>query len=190
MNPQDLWAGDFGREYTSRNRVDWRRRLPFWTRIVNETGARSVHEVGCNAGWNLSAIRRAFPDVQVSGTDLNETAIGQASAAGLNVWIDRALDWESRFDLVFTAGVLIHVPPVDLTKTMEAIVRASADYVLAVEYAAEQEEEVLYRGHTGALWKRPFGELYQRMGLKLVYQESLGKEDGFDNCSAWLLSKR
>jgi hypothetical protein len=92
------------------------------------------------------------------------------------------------FDLIVTAGVLIHIPPAQLHSTMQAIVDASADYVLAVEYHAEQEEEVEYRGHAGMLWRRPYGKLYQAMGLVLVDEWDAG--EGFDRCRAVLLRKR
>ena len=48
---QQFWAGEFGDEYVRRNQVDWRARIPFWREVIEMTGARSVHEVGCNCGW-------------------------------------------------------------------------------------------------------------------------------------------
>jgi pseudaminic acid biosynthesis-associated methylase len=182
---QQFWAGEFGDEYVRRNQVDWRARIPFWSRVIEITGARSAHEVGCNCGWNLSAIQRVDPHINQSGNDVNWTAIAQAQSAGL-----LALHGEnaiSNAELVFTAGVLIHVAPADLKPLMQKIVDASYRYVLAVEYESEQEEEVEYRGHTGKLWRRPFGKLYEDLGLKLVGE--IKNAPGFDNCTAWLLEK-
>lgn len=185
MNEQEeFWAGGFGNEYTTRNRVDWRSRIPFWSAMIELTGARSVYEFGCNAGWNLSAIRRAFPDVQVYGCDINETAVRQAMAAGINPAIGSQI---ATAELVFTAGVLIHIAPEHLADTMKKLVGASADYVLAVEYSAAQEEEVNYRGHAQRLWRRPYGKLYQDMGLEMVRHGPAGK--AFDNCTYWLMRK-
>lgn len=182
---QQFWAGEFGDEYVRRNQVDWRTRVPFWRDVIARTGARSVHEFGCNAGWNLSAIRRSYPDVYVSGNDINEQAITQAIDAGLEgIFVGSKC---CRAELVFTAGVLIHVAPNDLESIMRHIVDASYRYVLAVEYESEQEEEVEYRGHAGKLWRRPFGKLYEELGLKLIGRE--GNVDGFDKCTAWLLEK-
>lgn len=183
-----LWSGPFGDEYTARNRVDWRKRVPFWRGIIEQTGARSVYEVGCNAGFNLSAIRRSSPDVAVAGHDINKRAAAQAGYANLQVICEPNMTWmSSAYELVFTAGVLIHTAPHDLPAMMKAIVHASADYVLAIEYAAAHEEEVLYRGHSGALWKRPYGDLYAKMGLTLVDEGDAGA--GFDRCHFWLLRK-
>ena len=183
-----LWAGPFGDSYTARNRVDWRGRVPFWQRIIDTTGVRSVYEVGCNAGFNLSAIRRAFPDVAVAGHDINKRAAAQAGYANLQVICEPNMTWMNcAYEMVVTAGVLIHISPAELPTVMKSIVHASADYVLAVEYAADKEEEVEYRGEHRALWKRPYGELYQHMGLTLVEQGDAGP--GFDRCHYWLLRK-
>jgi pseudaminic acid biosynthesis-associated methylase len=186
----DFWKGDFGDAYTKRNRVDWRARIPFWSEIIDKTGARSVYEVGCNAGWNLSAIKIASNNrfIRVSGEDVNRDALDQADSAGLVVTLaDQEAIRQPPYELVFTAGVLIHIAPQDLQAFMQRIVDASCDYVLAVEYEDDTETEVEYRGHSGKLWKRPYGKLYQEMGLTLVEEGDPGT--AFDRCKYWLLRR-
>lgn len=185
---KEFWAGEFGDSYTKRNRVDWRLRTLFWKHIIREIGVRSVYEIGCNCGWNLSAIKLEAPYVYVSGEDVNESALDQAYAAGLDVYPVEA-GHHATAELVFTAGVLIHIPPSELHGMMQRIIDMSCDYVLAVEYAADKEEEVEYRGHTGKLWRRPFGKLYQEMGLELVEEGKVGANQGFDDCTYFLLRK-
>ena len=75
MSTAEFWAGEFGSDYTARNRVDWRKRIPFWREVIELTGARSVFEFGCNAGWNLSSIRRIERDVQSYGREINGGAL-------------------------------------------------------------------------------------------------------------------
>lgn len=186
---EQLWSSDFGDSYHKRNRVQWTKRIPFWRSIIDTTCARSVHEVGCGPGWNLSAIRRAYPDVQVSGSDVNQQALGQAAAAELFVDSDFPYPVGECADLVFTCGVLIHIATEDLQKTMQDIIDASFDWVLAVEYYAAREVEVPYRNQTGALFKRPYGELYINMGLTWVAAGQVGPADGFDDCQWDLLRK-
>lgn len=201
---QQAWSGALGNAYTARNRVDWRARIPFWRRIMELTGARSVYEFGCNAGWNLSAIKSAAPYVECWGHDLNALAVAQAHAAGLrhvhcgsgaSHWsyaqdaypLPPVRKWpDQTYDLVFTAGVLIHVAPADLMLFMDEVIRVSAQYVLAVEYEAPEEQEIEYRGRMGLLWKRPYGELYQAKGLALIHS---GEAAGFDRCTYWLMQK-
>ena len=88
--------------------------------------------------------------------------------------------------MAITSGVLIHIATPDLARTMRAIVEVSRKWVVAVEYDSPDEQEVVYRGHAGKLWRRPYGEIYQALGLHLVEQ---GQADGFDNCQFWLLQK-
>lgn len=187
------WAGPAGIAYTARNRVKYWDRFAFWSMICGTTRARSIYEVGTNAGWNLTAIMDMWNGVKVYGCDVNPIAVAQARAAGLDVFQGDAIEALSSFgvptfDLVFTAGVLIHIPPQTLPLVMQAIVNASAQYVLAVEYEGD-ETMVEYRGESDRLWRRHYGRLYQDMGLKLVDSGQVGPSDGFDNCTWWLLTK-
>jgi pseudaminic acid biosynthesis-associated methylase len=184
----ELWRGEFGDAYTERNQVDWMARVDFWDRIIKLTGARSVFEVGCNAGWNLSAIRLNNPHVRVAGSDINERALEQAHAAGLETY--NCLDFRAvpgKFDLVFTAGVLIHIEPKHVREVMAAIIDKSFRWVLAVEYESDYEEAIPYRGHDDKCWKRPYDKVYVDLGLRLV--TSWWRPAGFDQCTAWLFTK-
>lgn len=194
LSTEEFWRGEFGRSYTERNRVDWERRKPFWRFIIDKTDLRSALEVGCNVGWNLRSLSSQLltsPRPTLFGIDINEDAVEQAKEAGLSVGCMSALDLRETpmFDLVFTVGVLIHIPTSQLHEVMTKIVRTSRRYVLAVEYADEKEVEIEYRGHSGKLWCRPFGKMYEDMGLKMVETGFLDKDQGFDQCTYWLLEK-
>lgn len=191
MKTEEFWAGDFGAEYTARCRVDWQARIPFWRSAIEYCTPASVLEVGANAGWNLRAIQQADPSIMLHGVDINAVAAEEARQAGFQVQHTGALGilglhMPRTIDLVFTAGMLIHVAPEDLEPIMRAIVTTSGRYVMAVEYAADEETEVEYRGHKGKLWKRPFGKLYEALGLRLL---SEGPAAGFDQCVYFLMSK-
>ncbi len=187
-----FWGGTFGNEYLQRCRVDWQERVPFWRSAVEFCGPATVLEVGCNAGWNLLAIQSIDPTIDCHGVDVNASAVNEARAQGINAEVGSALEIASKYghesaDLVFTAGVLIHVPPSDLERVMRAIIDTSARYVLAIEYQSDKEEEVEYRGHAGKLWRRDFGKLYQDLGLNL--RVIMPKVEGFDQCAGWLFEK-
>lgn len=186
-NTTAWWSGKEGDEYLKRNRVDWRKRIPFWREVLDATGARSVYEFGCNAGWNLSAIKRAYPDVAVAGMEINGQAADIAEGVGLRVGTgDEPYD-PAPHELTFTAGVLIHIPPPDLHAFMQRVIDTSSQWVLAVEYEAPEEQEIEYRGQSGLLWKRDYGKLYKIMGLTLDRKWDAG--EGFDRCTSWLLSR-
>lgn len=192
VRTSEFWAGAFGNEYISRNNIDYRTRMDFFLDVMDITDAETILEVGCNKGHNLQALAAVDSDVELAGCDINATAATMAESAMpeafiLNVGANELDQFGIKFDLVFTAGVLIHVGPESLKAVMQAIIDASEKYVLAVEYDADIEMEVEYRGHAGKLWRRPFGKLYEDMGLKLVKSWPAG--DGFDNCQAWLMVK-
>lgn len=192
LAPSEFWSGDEGKAYTERNRVDWTLRLPFWQHILDATNAGSFLEVGCNAGWNLHCLKKLRPEGMMSAVDYNEDALREANAAGFDVEVMAGHKVAEFFgagacELSFTSGVLIHVPPDDLMATMCAIRDVSSQYVLAVEYEHEVAKEIEYRGRSGLLWKRPYGRLYQDLGLSLVeYGEHA---EGFDACAWWLLER-
>lgn len=189
--PMAFWAGDFGAEYTERNQVDWSLRVPLLQRMIDQTGAESFLDVGCNAGWNLLALRKISADFMMSGVDVNHAALLQAAAEGFDVVNCAAADLATMDDLqgadmVITSGVLIHIPPVELEAVMRAIVAATNRYVLCIEYDHPVEQMIEYRGHQHRLWKRPFGELYERLGMSVL---ETGVADGYVDCKYWLLEK-
>jgi pseudaminic acid biosynthesis-associated methylase len=186
-----LWSGSFGNAYHDRNRVDWKARVPFWQSAIEYTTPASVFELGCGPGWNLMAIAECAPATDLFGADLNLSAVNEARSQGFEV--QQATEHgiagmypSGSMDLVATCGCLIHVPPAQLEGVMRSLVDLSARYVLAVEYDADTEEEVEYRGVKGALWKRPYGALYMGLGLRLI---SFGEADGFNACHYYLMEK-
>lgn len=188
---ENFWAGDFGREYTARNRVDWSKRVPFWEDMIMWTGARSALEIGCNCGWNLRALNSIDPGLELTGIDVNSGALEEAIQAGYDVYECPAVDVGRKLpahaDLVFSAGVLIHIGEDQISAVMDSIIAASKQYVLAIEYASDVSEEVPYRGHSERLWRRPFGKMYEAKGLKLIETGEAG--EGFDRCVYWLMDR-
>jgi pseudaminic acid biosynthesis-associated methylase len=199
VNPQlDAWRGDFGKEYTERNCVDWHIRLPAFREIVNGLSLSRVLEVGCNRGHNLVALREIIgPDAELIGIEPNAQA-RQAAAA----WADRISVLQGTiydlpfkdgfFDLTFTCGVLIHIDLPNLANALRELYRCSRRYVLAIEYYAEQETVIPYRGHNDLLWKRDFLHHYRDLFPDLVQVRGgyLEAKEGFDRSHWWLLEKR
>ena len=187
----EFWQKDFGDEYTKRNQPNWRERVPLLTHIIEQTGSTTFLDVGTNMGWNLHALRQINAEFEMSGIDVNQKALEAAQIAGFDVHVGSAdqvveIFGESVAELVITSGVLIHIAPEDLKKAMTAIRDASKQYLLAIEYASDEEQEIDYRGNKGKLWKRNFGKLYEELGLSLV---ETGAAQGYDQCQYWLMEK-
>lgn len=195
---EDLWAGEFGDAYVERNREAARGREGFWREIVERTAPASILEVGCNIGGNLRPLAELAPDAALNGVDVNEIALEIAREAVPSATVARASAYELPFedrsiDLVFTTGVLIHLPPEGVESAIDEIVRCSARHVLCGEYFAEAEQEVPYRGEEGALFKRDYGAIYARRHPDLTLLDSgfLGASENssWDDVTWWLFER-
>lgn len=191
------WQGEFGTAYTERNVPDWRRRLGAFREMLAGLELSSVLEVGCNRGHNLVTLSELLGDeVDLVGVEPNRHALAIARTASPKIATLRGDVFDlpfkdGRFDLVFTAGVLIHVALGDLPRALREICRVSRRHVLAIEYFAEEETVIPYRGHDDLLWKRDFLAHYRREcpDLRPVRQGYWGPEAGFDRTHWWLLER-
>lgn len=194
---EQLWGGEFGDQYVDRN-TEFGVRESFWSTIfsAHTPKARRVLEVGCNLGGNLQWVTNHVSPHEVYGVDINYKALARlrADVPGVNaVWSPaRELPFRDKwFDLVFTMGVLIHQPDDTLPLVMAEMVRTSRRSVLCGEYFAEKDEEVPYRGETGALFRRDYGSLFVRLFPELELRASgfLGRDDGWDDVTWWLFER-
>lgn len=186
----ERWQGEFGADYTRRNVVDWRTRVDTFRRLI-PADVNDALECGANKGHNLQAL--ASLGLIVRGVEPSEFARGIAVTDGLPVSagdIYAVPYGDAEFDLSFTSGVLIHVPPDRLDDALAEMARVSRRYVLAIEYAGD-DEAVDYRGHADMLWRRDYGAHYRRVCPELRLRESgeLTIAEGFDRATFWLMEK-
>lgn len=193
MSTLDLWRSEWGTAYHQRNRFTPDQVRPVYDTILGDVQVGSVLEVGCGLGHNLMAIDALLR----TGIEPNEAARNEANER----YGDRLLQVidgdvtnlpfsDGVFDLVLTCGLLIHIPPVDIQRAVEELVRVSSRYVLAIEYAAVEEEMVEYRGERDALWRRPYGKLLMAWGGMRLITWSDTDPDLYPGCSWWLMEKR
>jgi pseudaminic acid biosynthesis-associated methylase len=123
----------------------------------------SAIEFGANIGNNLRALADLLPQAELHSIEINATAAAQIRAwGGATVEVASLLDFVAtrRWDLSFTKGVLIHLPPQSLPAVYDKLVAASSRYVMVCEYYNPSPVEVTYHGHEHALFKRDFaGEI-------------------------------
>jgi pseudaminic acid biosynthesis-associated methylase len=190
-----LWRSEFGRDYTNRNDRDRPERVGAWRRLLEGIEITRALEVGCNVGWNLVYLERlGIRDLY--GIDPQPIAVERARhrRPAFNVLHGTAFELPFRdgyFDLAFTSGVLIHIAPDSLGGALDEIARVSRRWIVAMEYDHPSEQEVAYRGHSEALWKRDHGAawLTRHPQLRHVRRLELGAEDGYDNSTAHLFEK-
>lgn len=191
----NAWKSDFGVEYTRRNKISPESRVNAFKSVIKDLDVRRILEIGCNVGHNLVAISK-IGGFQLVGLEPSKYAVlqGRSSSNAISILEGNAFDIpfkDGYFDLVFTSGVLIHISLTDLSKAIDEMYRVSNKYVLVIEYFAEEETAIPYRGHNNLLWKRDFKKhfLVRYPTLKLLQNGYWNKEDGFDRTHWWLFEK-
>lgn len=189
----DAWKGEFGNSYTARNfdpvnyvarygMERWEMFNAVFKNVIKKDA--KVLEVGCNVGNQLEVLRKmGFTDLH--GIDVNQTAVSIAQGRGFDVSIGDALNIKfdtGSFDLVFTAGLLIHMSPADLPKAISEVCRVSRAYIAGFEYFSEKPEEIPYRDGVW-LWKGDFCKEYTAicMNATLAVQKVFKHVDGSGN---------
>ena len=194
----EFWTGEFGDEYTERNTGNINARINLWEEIIQGLDFDSVLEVGANTGQNLRALR-TLTDAEFFALEPNVKARKHLISSGLvlseNMCRGTAINIDTPFigglDLVFTSGVLIHIPPSELLLACKEIYRISKKYIVCIEYFSAQMEEIEYRGHRNVLWKRDFGKFWlDNFDLKVVnYGFAWKPVTGLDNLTWWVFEK-
>lgn len=186
----DIWKSDFGNKYTERNQsVDGR--LGMWTRILRSLPEtpKSILEVGANIGINLSSINNII-NTKLVGLEPNEKARSQLPFNSISGTADSIPLKDNSVEMVFTCGVLIHIP--DIKKSCDEIYRVSSKYIVCIEYFNDKLIEIPYRGESGMLWKQDFGKFWMNnYDLNLLDYGFFWKEaTGLDNLTFWIFEKQ
>lgn len=193
-----FWEGEFGNEYTQRNKLQASDRVKFFENILRlAPGVSSICEFGANRGHNLEALQSINKSLELTGVEINRQACSEMSGKNrINVVCSTIQDFKPTecFDLVFTCGVLIHLPPADLPDVYRKMFALSQNYILINEYFNPSPVEISYRGHSERLFKRDFGgEFIDAVDkrVKLVDYGFLWQrvEPAWDNTTWWLFEK-
>jgi pseudaminic acid biosynthesis-associated methylase len=188
------WAGEFGQSYTDRNTLSaWeldKLYLQYYgisrmqlnkTFLDNLPRRIQILEIGCNIGMQLRHLQQ-MGFYNLSGIELQQYALDNFCTNNVILEQSSAEDLpysDNEFDLVFTSGVLIHIPPDDLPQVLEEIVRCTKRYVWGFEYFSEERTEIQYRGQSDLLWSANFPQLFVSHcpNLTVVKQEWVECQD-------------
>lgn len=203
------WKRKFGKDYTLRNPSSTKEMERLYLKnygitrtqlnkefLGNLNRSLKILEIGPNVGTQLMLLQKmGFKNL--FGLEINRQAIEISKSITKNIDIieGSALDIpfkDDYFDLVFTAGVLIHISPANIKTALREIHRCAKQYIWGFEYHANKHTEVLYRGKRGLLWKANFSEIYLKnfKDLKLIKEKKLKYLDNKNTDSMFLLKKR
>ena len=203
------WMGEFGREYTDRNFLSLeemedlcKRNYGLTQTELNERFLKGIDrsirilEVGSNIGNQLLCLQRmGFSNLY--GIELQSYAVelSKSRTRGINIIEGSAFDIpykDGYFDLVFTAGLLIHIKPSDIALVLREIHRCTRKYIWGFEYYSDHYTETPYRGHENLLWKANFERIYldQFGDLELVKKQHLKYLENENIDTMFLLRKK
>ena len=190
----EAWAGDFGNEYAKRSPGDAVANKHFFIRALAKTvNINTAIEFGCGVGRNLQALSTG--NIKLAGVEINHAAAFEARIYG-PIFVASMVDWKGKgqYDLAFTKGLLIHIPPPELPRAYDVLYQASRKYILIAEYFAPVLTEIEYRGRRDMLWKGPhaYDMLDRYPDLKLLDYGFVSKRDPYpqDDLNWWILEKR
>jgi pseudaminic acid biosynthesis-associated methylase len=204
MNKQEkFWHSEYASEYIERNqKFDIDLGITAWEKMLTEVDLNtlsSVLELGCNIGRNLHIFEQLLPEAQKSIVEISPLAFNTVTKnfklkdSQNKSILESDLPLNS-FDLVFTSGVLIHVNPNDLIKTMSKMYNYSKKYILICEMFSRTPKTVHYRNEDDLLFTRDFGRLFlENYSCKVVDYGFLWGHyfdaAGFDDANFWLFEK-
>jgi pseudaminic acid biosynthesis-associated methylase len=190
MSNLELWKGKFGNEYHQRNIIvkpDIEARTKMWRYILNKTHfCESILEIGAGQGINLIAINNDAARNSLQYLNLPLRSISDSSITELPFG-------NNSMELVFTSGVLIHVPREHLIKAFDEMYRVSSKYIVMIEYFSPTPRHISYHGKDNVLWTDDYGSLFwsrHECNVELVdYGFEWKCVTGLDNLTWWIYRK-
>lgn len=190
----EKWIGEFGDAYHGRQTITIEARMRMWKVIIDlmHRDCPEILEVGAGHGNNLDAIRSCIPGASLAAVEPNENARNSISRSvhRIDGRADCIQSPDESFDMVFTCGVLIHLPRDEILPALREMHRVSRKYIACIEYFAPGPELVPY--HDGVpLWRDDYGSLWMdNFDLNLLGHGFFWKRfTGLDNLNWWLFEK-
>ena len=190
-----FWKKIYGEKYILKNsKFSTKEGVKAWNKmLVKVPNVRSILECGSNIGRNISYLQKLYPNSKKSIIEINKKAIE------INLKKNRIYKYQNKsiinsnfnekYNLVFTMGVLIHIHPSELKKNLRKIISFSNKYVLIGEYFSKNPTSIKYQHKKDLLFKRDFGKyIIENFNLKIIdYGFLWSKEfNSFDDINYWL----
>ena len=196
---EEFWAKEFGDSYIPRNQSAklLASNTFLFADIFSSIDAmpQTFLEIGANIGMNVRAIQTLSPDAQFTGIEINRQACKILAETGCQVIESSILDAQitSKFDFVFSKGVLIHLSPDQLQSTYRKMYDWSNRFILIAEYYNPVPVAIPYRGNMDRLFKRDFAgeflDLFQNVKLRdfgFAYHRGIYPQDDIN----WFLLEK
>jgi len=155
---------------------------------------KSVLEVGCFGGYNLREIYALDPTVQLTGYDTNSLALEYVREKAPyirtvqgSIYDLRNVLAESKFDIVFTSGVLIHIPcydkqydKIDTSLIQQVVDDFKALATKAIVHGEHNGDQFSKLPNKGMRYVHDFKHLYKG-AKKVTIQDAIEPGGGFEH---------
>lgn len=137
----------------------------------------SIFEIGFYAGRNLAYVQHTFPLINIGGLEINKKATDFAKtklpkANLLCMDLHDMHNIQDKYDLVFTSGVLIHVPPDEIPNVLYKCLDLSSKYVMHIETIGKNEVAAgpknlnpVYKVSDQLQWNPDIVSVYRNLGF-------------------------
>ena len=200
---QDVfWTDEYADSYSLKNSTfDNELGCQGWAKILEKASLtrKTYLEIGCNIGRNLDQLALLDSQLKPSVVEINPKALSFVKKRHVlhHSFCGPAQEASfpgGAFELVFTSGVLIHVPPDNLLDIMRRMHEWSSRYIVIAEYFNRTPVSIEYQGRPDLLFKRDFGAMFaDNFDVNLVdYGFLWGRifdAAGFDDITWWLFEK-
>ena len=150
---------------------------------------KSVLEIGCFGGYNLRLINQMDDSIELTGLDINLEALNYAKSKlpSLKTIHGSIYDLENllgnqKFDVIFTSGVLIHIPCSTQSHThIQSICSAISNHSLTSIFHAEHHGEHFHKMPSkGMRYIHNFNTLYKDSS-SISINRAFMAGDGFEH---------
>jgi len=197
MNKQaKLWLGNHGKTWTDHNAsaIDIKERAKTFKDLVGGLPVKSILEVGCNKGYNLTAFS-TFGDYNLVGVDIVDYAIRNTDCSAELIVADafKLPFKDNSFDLVLACGFFDAYPYKGIPELAKEVSRVTKKYILVIDYAIynfNKRIDVLVSSEGVPLfWMREYEGIFQHCVSRGGRNPNLA---GFNEpvITWWLFEKR
>jgi SAM-dependent methyltransferase len=140
-NAKRLWEG-WGEDYLYEDgRTKREQQHNFIIKKLNDIKPESILEVGCGFGRNLKIIdEEGLCFKYIIGVDISKSMLEKANKYLNNMGIGLICADASKlpfankcFDMIFTYGCLMHVPPSEIKFVLQELIRITKNYIINIE---------------------------------------------------------
>lgn len=199
---EDFWKNRIAKAYSQDN-LEFNEELGIkaWKEMLTSIEMNDIQsflDCGSNIGRNVAFLNKLINHASSNIIEIAEEPYYKCKSdfeiSNSYLGPIKDAEFETKFDLVFTMVVLIHINPNDLIETMSKMFEFSQKYILIGEYFNRTPVMIEYRGEQNMLFKQDFGKLFiENFDCSLVdYGFLWGKifdDGGFYDITWWLFEK-